>query len=105
METRNEHTLLIYAIVASIVTVWTSFDNIGNLNSFQIFLIIVVCCMWHSAGILVKLFKEAGRAMQSMPTLLIQPLITVIILLIFFIYWISIVALLATSSKLQLIVI
>lgn len=61
----------------------------------------VICCLFRSAGLVVDLFKEAGRALQSMPMLLIQPLFTFIALMIFFVYWSLVVILLATSCTLS----
>uniref|UniRef100_A0A914XEE5 Choline transporter-like protein n=1 Tax=Plectus sambesii TaxID=2011161 RepID=A0A914XEE5_9BILA len=83
METKNEHTILIYAIAASVVSA---------------ILMAVICCLFRSAGLVVDLFREAGRALQAMPMLLIQPLFTFIALMIFFIYWSLVVLLLATST-------
>lgn len=60
----------------------------------------VICCLFRSAGLVVDLFREAGRALQSMPMLLLQPVFTFIALMIFFVYWSLVAVFLATSSKL-----
>ncbi|XP_050526214.1 choline transporter-like protein 1 isoform X2 [Daktulosphaira vitifoliae] len=61
------------------------FALIATISSVIILLIIVV--MRDRIALVVQLFKEAGKAIQSMPLLLVQPLVTFIFLCIAIIVW------------------
>lgn len=60
VESRNSSTYMAFAIVATIITVCV---------------ILIVLVMRKRIQLLVQLFKEAGKALASMPYLLLEPLL------------------------------
>jgi hypothetical protein len=97
-DAHNETTILVFALIAALLTVLQR-SQLRLQRMLQVFLLVVVCCLWPSAGVIVDLFKQAGRAVQAMPMLLLQPLFTCVVLMVFFALWCSVALLLATSSK------
>ncbi|XP_071476563.1 choline transporter-like protein 1, partial [Diadema antillarum] len=80
----NVKTMLIYASVASSVTV---------------ILLLVLLVMFKRIALVVALFKEAGKAIGAIPFLLLQPLWTSLILLGFCGGWVFIYLYVATAGK------
>ncbi|XP_062574993.1 choline transporter-like protein 1 isoform X2 [Saccostrea cucullata] len=79
----SEQAFLIYSIIATVLTV---------------ILLLVILVMRKRIGLTVTLFHEAGKCLADVPILLLQPLWTFIILVFFFVYWIIILAFLATAE-------
>ena len=65
---------------------------------FQVILLLVILVMRKRLALVVALFHEAGKCIGSMPLLLIQPLWTFLILMVFFAYWIVVLGNLATAG-------
>ena len=65
----------------------------------QVILLLIILVMRKRIGLVVALFKEAGKCIASMPCLLVQPIWTFIMLLGFFMYWVIVLAFLSTSGK------
>ncbi|XP_021343598.1 choline transporter-like protein 1 isoform X3 [Mizuhopecten yessoensis] len=83
VEVDNEKAFLIFSIIATVLTV---------------ILLLILLVMRKRIALVVTLFKEAGECVQAMPCLLIQPLWTFLILILFFVYWVIILAYLSTSE-------
>jgi solute carrier family 44 protein 1 (choline transporter-like protein) len=49
--------------------------------------------------LVVALFHEAGRCVASVPMVMVQPLFTFFLLLLFFVYWVIILAYLSTAGE------
>ncbi|KAH3695270.1 choline transporter-like protein 1 isoform X1 [Dreissena polymorpha] len=84
VELNSERAFLVYSIVATVLTV---------------ILLLIILVMRKRIGLVVALFKEAGKCIASMPCLLVQPIWTFIMLLGFFMYWVIVLAFLSTSEK------
>lgn len=69
-------------------------------TTLKVILLLVILVMRKRIGLTVTLFHEAGKCLADVPILLLQPLWTFIILVFFFVYWIIILAFLATAGKL-----
>ncbi|XP_069128157.1 choline transporter-like protein 1 isoform X1 [Argopecten irradians] len=87
VEVDNEKAFLIFSIIATVLTV---------------ILLLILLVMRKRIALVVALFKEAGSCVQSMPCLMIQPIWTFLILIVFFVYWVIILAYLSTSEKASL---
>lgn len=83
IDVENERAFLIFSIIATILTV---------------LLLLILFVMRKRISLVVALFHEAGKCLVAMPLLLIQPLWTFLILFAFFIYWIAIMAYIATMG-------
>lgn len=83
IDLENEKAFLIFSIIATVLTV---------------ILLLILFVMRKRISLVVALFHEAGKCLVAMPLLLIQPLWTFIILFAFFIYWITILAFIATMG-------
>ncbi|KAK9878646.1 hypothetical protein WA026_023096 [Henosepilachna vigintioctopunctata] len=79
---RNEDAFLWYSIIASVITV---------------IILIIVLVMRKQVGFLADLFQETGKCLGHIPMLFFQPLFTFFVLLLFFIFWVSVVLCLVTS--------
>lgn len=79
---RNEDAFFWYSIVATVITV---------------IILLIVIVMRKQVGFLADLFQETAKCLGHIPALFFQPLVTFVVLLIFFIFWISVVLCLATS--------
>nr|XP_022317576.1 choline transporter-like protein 1 isoform X2 [Crassostrea virginica] len=79
----SEQAFLVYSIIATVLTA---------------ILLLVILVMRKRIALTVTLFHEAGKCLADIPTLLLQPLWTFIILVFFFVYWIIILAFLATAE-------
>jgi solute carrier family 44 (choline transporter-like protein), member 1 len=67
----------------------------------QLVLLLILLVMRKRIGLVVALFHEAGKCLASVPLLLIQPLWTFVVLFIFFVYWLIVMAYIATLGKLM----
>jgi solute carrier family 44 protein 1 (choline transporter-like protein) len=79
----DAQTFLALAVVSSILS---------------IFLTLIVWCLWPRGTLVIDLFKQAGKAVQKMPSLLFQPIITSVVLLLFLCFWGIVFAYLYTSA-------
>lgn len=82
----NETGLLVYAIAATI---------------FTVLVLLAVLILRKRIGLAVALFHNAGRIFVAMPFLMVQPLWTFIALLLFWVYWLAVLMLLATAGDMQ----
>ncbi|XP_037801319.1 choline transporter-like 1 [Penaeus monodon] len=80
---RNERALLIYAIIATVMTVA---------------LLALVLYVRPHITMVAELFKHAGACLTRHPGLLLQPVITFFVLLAFFLFWVWVLMSLATAS-------
>uniref|UniRef100_A0AC35G3S0 Choline transporter-like protein n=1 Tax=Panagrolaimus sp. PS1159 TaxID=55785 RepID=A0AC35G3S0_9BILA len=79
----DARTLLALAVVSTICSV---------------FLSLIVWCLWPRGTLVIDLFKQAGKAVSKMPSLLFQPIITSLVLMLFLCYWGTVFAYLYTSA-------
>ena len=84
IDVSNERAFLVMAIVATVLTV---------------ILLLVILVMRNRIALVVALFHEAGKCLAKNPTLLIQPIWTFLILIVFFGYWVIVLGFLATTGK------
>lgn len=82
LEEKNESTFLVFSVVATV---------------FTVILLLIVLVLRKRVHILVKLFREAGSCVRSMPLLMLQPLWTFICLALFFVFWVAALLALATA--------
>ena len=81
IDIQNERAFLIFSIIASI---------------FTLILLLILLVMRSRIALVVALFNEAGKCLTSVPLLLLQPLMTFAVLFIFFLYWLTVMAYIAT---------
>ncbi|XP_050399950.1 choline transporter-like protein 1 isoform X2 [Patella vulgata] len=86
VEIESEKAFLAFSVTATILTV---------------ILLLVILIIRKRISLVVTLFHEAGNCVAAMPCLLMQPLWTFFFLLIFFVYWVIILAYLSTSEKVK----
>ena len=65
----------------------------------QFILLLILLVMRKRISLVVALFHEAGKCLAHVPLLLIQPLWTFVVLFIFFVYWLVIMAFIATMGQ------
>lgn len=80
---RNEQAFFWYSIVATIIT---------------IVLLLLVWVMRNRVNFLAALFKETAVCLGSIPGLFLQPIITFVFLILFFMFWSLVVVCLATAN-------
>ncbi|KAG5897477.1 hypothetical protein JTB14_031103 [Gonioctena quinquepunctata] len=80
---RNETAFFWFSIVATIITV---------------IILIIIIFMRKQVDFLANLFKETSKCLMHLPGLFFQPILTFIVLVIFFMFWIFVVLCLATAS-------
>ncbi|XP_074643007.1 choline transporter-like protein 1 isoform X2 [Tubulanus polymorphus] len=85
----NEKAFLTFAIIATILTV---------------ILLLILLVMRKRVALTVALFKEAGKCVAAMPFLLIQPLWTFLMLILFFVFWFFVLACLSTAGKVEVLI-
>lgn len=108
---RNEDAFFWYSIVATVITVsiqmvviqlfnyfflfpYVSFHEIKiNVIEFvlQVIILLIVLVMRKQVGFLAELFQETAKCLGNIPALFFQPLVTFVVLLIFFVFWIFVV--------------
>ncbi|KAI5712552.1 hypothetical protein M8J75_009241 [Diaphorina citri] len=79
----NEHALCIYGIICVVLTV---------------ILLLLVFATRNRLNFLDTLFKESSACLSALPSLFIQPVISFILLVLFFTLWISVIVCLATAN-------
>ncbi|XP_035828132.1 choline transporter-like protein 1 [Aplysia californica] len=84
VDINSENAFLTYSIVATGLTM---------------ILLLVLMAMRKRMPFVVSLLREAGACVSSMPLLLLQPLWTFILLLMFFVYWVTVLAFLCTAEN------
>ena len=61
-------------------------------------MLLILLIMRKRIALVVTLFHEAGKAVASMPLLLIQPLWTFLVLAAFLAYWVIVLAFISTTG-------
>lgn len=84
VDINSEQAFLTFAIVASGLT---------------LILLLVLLAMRKRVSLVVALFHEAGSCVASVPMLMVQPVLTFFLLILFFVYWVIILAFLSTAEK------
>ncbi|XP_018897276.1 choline transporter-like 1 isoform X2 [Bemisia tabaci] len=79
----NEQAICLYAIVATIIT------------AILLLLVLVMC---KRVSTLAILFKDAASCLSELPFLFLQPLISFVILMVFYTFWIAVIVSLATAN-------
>ncbi|XP_065212382.1 choline transporter-like 1 [Planococcus citri] len=85
-EVDNEEVFKIYSVVATIVT---------------LIILLLVFVMRKKITFLAALFQEASNCLADLPCLYLQPIISFLLLMAFYAYWISVVVCLATASYVE----
>ncbi|XP_023014010.2 choline transporter-like protein 1 [Leptinotarsa decemlineata] len=80
---RNETAFFWFSIIATIIT---------------IIILLIIFFMRKQVDFLANLFKETSKCLMHLPALFFQPILTFIVLVLFFMFWIFIVLCLATAS-------
>ncbi|KAK7508117.1 hypothetical protein BaRGS_00000356, partial [Batillaria attramentaria] len=84
VDINSEQAFLIFAVIASALT---------------LILLLVLLAMRKRISLVVALFHEAGHCVASVPMLMVQPVWTFFLLILFFVYWVIILAFLSTAEK------
>lgn len=69
-----------------------------DINVMQVILLLVLLVMRKRISLVVALFHEAGKCLGSIPLLLLQPIWTSLILILFFMYWVVILAFISSAG-------
>ncbi|KAJ8920182.1 hypothetical protein NQ315_011843 [Exocentrus adspersus] len=80
---KNETAFFWYSIVATVITV---------------IILIIIIFMRKQVDFLANLFKETSKCLMHLPGLFFQPILTFLVLVFFFMFWIFVVLCLATAS-------
>ncbi|BFZ16524.1 hypothetical protein BsWGS_19563 [Bradybaena similaris] len=67
-------------------------------TALTVILMLVIVALRKKIALVVYLLKEAGSCVSYMPMLLLQPVWTFILLLMFFVYWVTVLAYLCTAE-------
>ncbi|XP_076462742.1 choline transporter-like protein 1 [Babylonia areolata] len=84
VDINSELAFLTFATIASCLTV---------------LLILVLVVMWRRLSLVTTLFAEAGSCVASVPMMMAQPVFTFFLLILYFVYWVIILAYLSTAEK------
>lgn len=79
----NEQAFFLYAIIATI---------------FSVIILLLVLAIRKRIDFVALLFKEAADCLYALPSLYLQPVLSFIQLIIFYLFWISVVACLVTAN-------
>lgn len=79
----NEKTFLVFSILLTIITA---------------IILIATYFMSSRIGLMVALFSETGACLRSMPALIVQPIWTCTVLILFFIYWTTVFSAIASTE-------
>ncbi|XP_077982076.1 choline transporter-like protein 1 isoform X2 [Glandiceps talaboti] len=79
------------------VTAFLVFSIIATI--FTIILLLIIIVMRKRIAFTIELFHQAGKALAKMPLLLIQPLWTFIMLILFIAYWCVVLVFMSTAGK------
>ena len=69
------------------------------VSVFQSLLLLIMVVLRKRVKLAVALFNEAGKCLAAIPCLFLQPVITFLILVAFFIYWLIVLAFLTTAGQ------
>ncbi|XP_059178407.1 choline transporter-like protein 1 [Physella acuta] len=83
VDVNSEKAFMCFSVVATALTV---------------ILTLILLAMRKRIHFVVTLFQEAGACVSAMPLLLIQPLWTFLLLLMFFVYWVTVLAFISTAE-------
>lgn len=70
-----------------------------KLYNFQLLLLLTMFSMRKHISFLVALFQESSACLSELPILYLQPVLSFLLLLAFYIFWISVIICLATASS------
>ncbi|XP_013403885.1 choline transporter-like protein 1 isoform X5 [Lingula anatina] len=83
IEIDSENAFLAYSIIATILTV---------------ILLLVILVLRKRIALAVALFNEAGKCIVAVPMILVQPVWTFICLILFYVYWVVVLAYISTAG-------
>ncbi|XP_055885004.1 choline transporter-like protein 1 [Biomphalaria glabrata] len=83
VDINSENSFLLFSVVSTVLT---------------IILLLILVAMRKRISHVVLLLKEAGSCVSELPLLLLQPLWTLLLLIMFFVYWVTVLAYLSTSE-------
>lgn len=75
------------------------FKSLIKLYDFQLLVLLLMFSMRKHVSFLVALFQESSTCLSELPILYLQPVLSFLLLLAFYIFWISVVICLATASS------
>uniref|UniRef100_A0A2C9JWL6 Choline transporter-like protein n=1 Tax=Biomphalaria glabrata TaxID=6526 RepID=A0A2C9JWL6_BIOGL len=84
VDINSENSFLLFSVVSTVLT---------------IILLLILVAMRKRISHVVLLLKEAGSCVSELPLLLLQPLWTLLLLIMFFVYWVTVLAYLSTSDQ------
>lgn len=64
----------------------------------QVILFLIIFALFKRMKITVELFGVAGKAIRSMPCLILQPFYTFFVLILFIMYWLTVMMFLSTAG-------
>ena len=73
--------------------------NFIILYNFQLIVLLLMFLMRKHVSLLVALFQESSNCLSELPILYFQPILSFVLLLAFYIFWISVVICLSTASS------
>jgi Plasma-membrane choline transporter. len=68
----------------------------------QIIILLLVIAVRKSISSMAHVFEESAACLAALPALFLQPFITFLALMAFFVFWVSVIVCLATSRKCSL---
>lgn len=80
----NEKTFLVFSIVLTIIT---------------LIILIITFIMRSRIGLMVALFDETANCLRSMPALIVQPIWTLAVLMVFLLLWTTVFLAISTAEK------
>jgi len=83
VDIQNQTAFFAFSIIASVLTV---------------ILLLILLVMRSRIMLAAALFKEGGRCLQNVPLLLLQPVVTFVILVVFLAYWLIIMGYITTAG-------
>lgn len=104
----NQKALLIYAIAATVFTVWICIllykeflickYVIMNKRAPQVILLLLMFFMRKRVALTIALFHVAGKVFTHLPLLALQPFWTFLTLMLFWVYWITVLLFLGSAG-------
>lgn len=101
----GKQTLLVYAVAATVFTVGGAAGlglSLGSVPNkilwFQVILLLLMLFMRKRVALTIALFHVAGKVFIHLPLLTLQPFVTFLALLLFWIYWILVLLFLGTTG-------
>lgn len=107
----GKQTLLVYAVAATVFTVGQGADLVppvwflflNKFLCFQVILLLLMLFMRKRVALTIALFHVAGKVFIHLPLLTLQPFVTFLALLLFWIYWILVLLFLGTTGQFTLV--